>query len=87
MGGVMIKDATQPTHKPWEALSLAEIGVRDHRPVELTLDNCIKCNICVTACPVTAVTDLFPGPKYEGTTVRPFSPAGATDARSFRGLL
>ena len=34
-------------------------------PVELTLDQCIKCNVCVTACPVTAVTDLFPGPKYE----------------------
>lgn len=59
----MIKD---PTHKPWEAISLAEIGIREHRPVELTLDNCIKCNICVTACPVAAVTDLFPGPKYEG---------------------
>lgn len=37
-----------------------------HRPVELTLDDCIKCNICVTACPVSPVTDLFPGPKYEG---------------------
>jgi glycerol-3-phosphate dehydrogenase subunit C len=36
-----------------------------HRPVELTLDQCIKCNICTTACPVSAVTDLFPGPKYE----------------------
>jgi glycerol-3-phosphate dehydrogenase subunit C len=35
------------------------------KPVELTLDQCIKCNICVTACPVAAVTDLFPGPKYE----------------------
>lgn len=35
-------------------------------PVEHTLDQCIKCNICVTKCPVTAVTDLFPGPKYEG---------------------
>ncbi len=32
---------------------------------ELTLENCIKCNICVSACPVAAVTDLFPGPKYE----------------------
>ena len=32
---------------------------------ELTLENCIKCNICVTACPVAEVTDLFPGPKYE----------------------
>jgi glycerol-3-phosphate dehydrogenase subunit C len=38
-----------------------------HRgPVELTLDQCIKCNICTTACPVSPVTDLFPGPKYEG---------------------
>jgi glycerol-3-phosphate dehydrogenase subunit C len=34
-------------------------------PVERSLDQCIKCNICVTACPVAAVTDLFPGPKYE----------------------
>lgn len=37
-----------------------------HFPVELSLDQCIKCNICTTACPVSAVTDLFPGPKYEG---------------------
>lgn len=36
-----------------------------HSPVELTLDQCIKCNICTTACPVSGVTDLFPGPKYE----------------------
>ena len=35
-------------------------------PVEMTLDQCIKCNICTTACPVAAVTDLFPGPKYAG---------------------
>jgi glycerol-3-phosphate dehydrogenase subunit C len=37
-----------------------------HVPVERSLDACIKCNICVTKCPVTKVTDLFPGPKYEG---------------------
>jgi glycerol-3-phosphate dehydrogenase subunit C len=35
-------------------------------PVSITLDECIKCNICTTACPVSPVTDLFPGPKYEG---------------------
>jgi glycerol-3-phosphate dehydrogenase subunit C len=35
-------------------------------PAEFSLDQCIKCNICTTACPVSAVTDLFPGPKYEG---------------------
>jgi len=34
--------------------------------IENSLDFCIKCNICVTKCPVIAVTDLFPGPKYEG---------------------
>ncbi|HYN18531.1 MAG TPA: 4Fe-4S dicluster domain-containing protein, partial [Actinomycetes bacterium] len=34
--------------------------------VEQTADRCIKCNICNTVCPVSAVTDLFPGPKYEG---------------------
>jgi len=33
-------------------------------PVESTLDRCIKCNICVTQCPVASVSDLFPGPKY-----------------------
>ena len=32
--------------------------------VEASLDQCIKCNICTTACPVSAVTELFPGPKY-----------------------
>ena len=35
------------------------------KPVEMSIDQCIKCNICTTACPVSAVTDLFPGPKYE----------------------
>lgn len=35
-------------------------------PVEMSLDLCLKCNICTTACPVMAVTDLFPGPKFVG---------------------
>lgn len=29
-------------------------------------DLCIKCNICVAACPVMPATDLFPGPKATG---------------------
>ena len=45
-------------------------------PVELSLDQCIKCNICVTACPVAAVTDLFPGPKYEGPQAARFRKPG-----------
>lgn len=52
-------------------------------PVESTLDNCIKCNICVTACPVSPVTDLFPGPKYEGPQAGRFRhPAGPSPDRS-----
>jgi len=32
----------------------------------LAADMCLKCNICTAACPVAAVTDLFPGPKAVG---------------------
>ncbi|MGC9220199.1 MAG: anaerobic glycerol-3-phosphate dehydrogenase subunit C [Solirubrobacteraceae bacterium] len=31
-----------------------------------SLDHCVKCTICETACPVANVSPLFPGPKYEG---------------------
>ncbi|MCZ7670628.1 MAG: 4Fe-4S binding protein [Chloroflexi bacterium] len=37
-----------------------------------SLDECIKCNICTTYCPVAAVTDLFPGPKYAGPQAQRF---------------
>ena len=37
-----------------------------HMPPALTADLCLKCNICTAACPVAAVTDLFPGPKAVG---------------------
>jgi glycerol-3-phosphate dehydrogenase subunit C len=47
-----------------------------HRPVEITIDQCIKCNICTTACPVSAVTEKFPGPKYEAPQAGRFRQAG-----------
>jgi glycerol-3-phosphate dehydrogenase subunit C len=54
-----------------------------HSPVELSLDQCIKCNICVTKCPVSAVTDLFPGPKYEGPQAARFrQPSGPSPDKS-----
>ncbi|MBU6334023.1 MAG: anaerobic glycerol-3-phosphate dehydrogenase subunit C [Chloroflexi bacterium] len=40
--------------------------------IELSLDHCIKCTICTAACPVSAVTDLFPGPKYVGPQAQRF---------------
>ena len=52
--------------------SLVEIPVSP----EFSLDQCIKCTICTTACPVAAVTDLFPGPKYEGPQAARFRMKG-----------
>ncbi len=36
------------------------------------LDNCIKCSICVTNCPVTKVTEKFAGPKQNGPDLERF---------------
>src|SRR5262245_9402653 len=44
--------------------------------LEQSLDSCIKCNICTAACPVSAVTDLFPGPKYVGPQAQRFRKPG-----------
>jgi glycerol-3-phosphate dehydrogenase subunit C len=44
--------------------------------VEQSLDECIKCNICQSYCPVSAVTDLFPGPKYVGPQAARFRENG-----------
>lgn len=35
-------------------------------------DECIKCNACNVVCPVSRVTDLFPGPKYVGPQAQRF---------------
>lgn len=43
-----------------ELLTLAQ------KQTQFSADHCIKCNICTAACPVAAVTDLFPGPKAVG---------------------
>ena len=37
-----------------------------------SLDHCVKCTICETYCPVSAVTPLFPGPKYVGPQAERF---------------
>jgi glycerol-3-phosphate dehydrogenase subunit C len=35
-------------------------------------DACLKCNVCTTVCPVSRVTDRFPGPKYVGPQAQRF---------------
>lgn len=45
--------------------------------VSATADECLKCNVCNTVCPVMRVTDRFPGPKYEGPQAERFRLAGA----------
>ncbi len=48
------------------------MSTSDWNPPEFTLDQCIKCNICVAHCPVAQVTDRFPGPKYAGPQAQRF---------------
>lgn len=40
--------------------------------IPLSADDCLKCNVCTTVCPVSRVTDLFPGPKYVGPQAQRF---------------
>jgi glycerol-3-phosphate dehydrogenase subunit C len=40
--------------------------------VTSSADECLKCNVCNTVCPVMRVTDRFPGPKYEGPQAQRF---------------
>ncbi len=41
-----------------------------------TADHCLKCNVCTAACPVAAVTPLFPGPKTVGPQAQRFREPG-----------
>ena len=45
--------------------------------VGLSADQCLKCNVCNTVCPVARVTDRFPGPKYVGPQAQRFREAAA----------
>ena len=69
-----------PTQTTRQTPSTAE--GQDPFPVEMTIDLCLKCNICTTACPVMAVTDLFPGPKYVGPQAGRFRAPGQSSPDS-----
>lgn len=54
----------------------------DYAKFQLTrasLDNCVKCTICETTCPVAAVTDLFSGPKFVGPQAERFRNGESVD--------
>lgn len=44
-----------------------------------TLDHCVKCTICETACPVARVTPLFSGPKFVGPQAERFRHGESVD--------
>ncbi|MDO4612633.1 MAG: anaerobic glycerol-3-phosphate dehydrogenase subunit C [Actinomycetaceae bacterium] len=44
-----------------------------------TLDQCVKCTICETQCPVLEATPLFPGPKYVGPQAERFRHGQSVD--------
>src|SRR5262249_5670532 len=47
-----------------------------------SLDHCVKCTICETACPVSNVTPLFPGPKYAGPQAERYRDPAAPSVES-----
>ncbi len=56
-------------------------------PVALSAEQCLKCNVCNTVCPVLRVTDRFPGPKYVGPQAQRFRLAVEAAPQEGRRLL
>lgn len=51
-------------------MTFHDAATREFPP--FSTDACIKCNVCTTVCPVSRVTDAFPGPKYVGPQAQRF---------------
>lgn len=57
-----------------------ELEAFEHQQLNrASLDHCVKCTICETACPVARVTPLFPGPKYVGPQAERFRHGESVD--------
>ncbi len=50
-----------------------------HELSRASLDACVKCTICETMCPVSAVTPLFSGPKFVGPQAERFRHGESVD--------
>lgn len=51
---------------------LDDITLSIWQQVQNSADLCVKCNICTSFCPVSNVTELFPGPKFVGPQAQRF---------------
>jgi glycerol-3-phosphate dehydrogenase subunit C len=51
---------------------LDELTLSIWKQVQNSADLCVKCNICTSYCPVSNVTDRFPGPKFVGPQAQRF---------------
>ena len=48
------------------------LAVSSSKEILETMDNCTKCGICHSFCPVANVTKEFPGPKFTGPKTQRF---------------
>jgi len=55
------------------------LGFAGHELSRASLDACVKCTICETMCPVSAVTPLFTGPKFVGPQAERFRNGESVD--------
>lgn len=67
---------TTPNTPSREPVGLEFAG---HELSRASLDACVKCTICETQCPVSAVTPLFSGPKFVGPQAERFRHGESVD--------
>jgi glycerol-3-phosphate dehydrogenase subunit C len=53
-------------------MTVDDVTLSIWQQVQYSADLCVKCNICTSHCPVSNVTDRFPGPKYVGPQAQRF---------------
>lgn len=81
-----LRDDPQPPVNPenpgGEAVSsglASGLEFAGHELARASLDACVKCTICETVCPVSAVTPLFSGPKFVGPQAERFRNGESVD--------
>ncbi|MDR2380767.1 MAG: anaerobic glycerol-3-phosphate dehydrogenase subunit C [Bifidobacteriaceae bacterium] len=57
----------------------ATLELLGHELARMSLDECVKCNICETQCPVMAVEPKFAGPKFVGPQAERFRQGESVD--------